>query len=101
MRVRYDLFSVDEDTICVSWMIGQAHDRASIATITAGREPRQAVVSQCYVWVELRQHIFSRGRHAFLCVFIFTGRYVALLISVVILNYALCFRSIQKEEQRH
>ena len=67
--------------------IGQAHDRALIASTTAGREPRQAVVSRCYVWVELRQRIFSRGRHAFFCLFILTGRYALLLISVVILNY--------------
>ena len=30
------LFAVDGDMICVSWLIGQAHDRALIATITAG-----------------------------------------------------------------
>ena len=71
-----------------------AHDLALIATITAGRKPRQAVVSQCYVWVERRrQHTFSSGRHAFFCLFIFTGRYVPLLISIVIINYPLCLRS--------
>ena len=67
--------------------IGQAHDRALIATVTAGTEPREAVVSQCYVWVELRQHIFSSGRHAFLCPLMLMGRYVSLLMSVVILIY--------------
>ena len=30
------LFAVDGDMICVSWLIGQAHDRALMATITAG-----------------------------------------------------------------
>ena len=90
------LFFVDGDTVWVSWLIGQAHDRALIATITAGREPRQAIVSQYYVWVELKQHLFSSGRHAFLCLFILTGRHVPLLISVVILNYPLCFSSTSK-----
>ena len=81
--------------------IGRDHDRALIAAITVGREPRQAVVSQCYVWVELRQDIFLIGRYAFVRLFIFTGRYVPLLISVVISNYPLRFRSIQQEEQRY
>ena len=40
------LFSVDGDTICVSWLIGQAHDRTLIAAITTGRELCYAVVSQ-------------------------------------------------------
>ena len=30
------LFAVNGDIICVSWLISQAHDRALIATITAG-----------------------------------------------------------------
>jgi len=46
IRVNY-LISVDGDTVWVSWLFGQAHDRASIAAISAGREPRQAVISQC------------------------------------------------------
>ena len=29
------LFAVDGDMICVSWLVGQAHDRALIATTTA------------------------------------------------------------------
>ena len=34
----------------------------------------QSCVTWCYVWFELRQRIISSGRHAFLCLFIFTGR---------------------------
>ena len=30
------LFAVDGDMICISWLIGQAHERALIATIPAG-----------------------------------------------------------------
>ena len=69
--------------------LGQARDRALIAAITAGREPRQAVVSQAYVWVELRQHIFSSGRHAFFCLFTFTGRCVLLLIRSISSHFKL------------
>ena len=89
LKVDFFFFPVDEDTICVSWLIGQAHDRALNATITEGKEPRQAVISQCYLWVELWEHVFSGGRHAFLCFLVYIGRYVPLLIPVVILNYPL------------
>ena len=54
-----------------------------------------------YGCVELRQNIFSRKRHAFLCLFTFTGRYVPLLMSEVIWNCPLRFRYTQKEEQSY
>ena len=71
--------------IRVGKRIGQAHDRAMVATITAGREPRHAVVSQRYVWVELRQLIFKAEDRRF-SASSYLPVDVPLLISVVILN---------------
>ena len=44
------LFAVDGDMICISWLIGQPHDRALIAKIAAGsRWCRDGILQMCPV----------------------------------------------------